>query len=57
MQISSASAVKYQVPVTPTAKASDERTESSAVKAAEAVSGKEHAVAVKGSGSLVNVTA
>lgn len=51
-----AAATRYQVPVTQQAKASDERTESAAVKATEQTTGKESAVAVKSS-NKVNVTA
>ena len=38
---------QYQVPVTPQAKSDDERTESTTVRAKEAETGKDSAVAVK----------
>ena len=53
MSVSSVSSVaQYQVPTTPKAKQDDERTESMAVKAKEAATGKDAAVPVKKSAHL-----
>ena len=52
----SSSVPQYQVPVTPTAKQDDERTESAATKAKEAATGKDAAVQVPTSSS-VNIKA
>lgn len=49
------SQTRYQVPVTTTAKATDERTESAAVKAKEQATGKDAAVPTKN--GVVNVMA
>jgi hypothetical protein len=43
----SSSVPQYQVPQTPTAKTNDEQTESMAVKAKEAQTGKDSAIPVK----------
>jgi hypothetical protein len=48
---------RYQVPMTPAAKTDDERTESMAVKQREIATGKDAAAPVKGSGSVMNLTA
>lgn len=49
--------VQYQVPTTGQAKLDDERTESAAVKATEAATGKDAAVPAKSSTNQVDVKA